>query len=345
MDGFLPLEIDNDYMSQLYEDMELLLEDETIYEDNDEIFKRVFRYHGLMQIIGHHIAECMACVILFIVTPMVATGIFRHVFMTKAAMVFNASLMWMLGKIIAYSAEMMRGNMTLIYDLRVLKTGQNGGKRYDDMLERDLVKSLGDAFEMCDMATSLVLTYELYQCTQKMEKRDYSLLTFVKMLSVPAIIVAISFSLQQLVILIQDEWWRKVFEELRPLEIVLNLMITFLIVYCGIQSLLALRKSDRFQNGNSSAASGGKHQHLVHMIYILISAQFFKNASRIVQMALFTATFDRLERCIDAAEKSGMYNDLENCHYNIGYPYNNFFGVMEMILVFSVLVVKKCKAK
>ena len=43
MDGFLPLEIDYDYMSQLYEDMDLLLKDETIYED-EEISKRVFRY-------------------------------------------------------------------------------------------------------------------------------------------------------------------------------------------------------------------------------------------------------------------------------------------------------------
>ena len=148
--------------------------------------------------------------------------------------------------------------------------GHNEGKRCDDMLAHALVISLGDAFEMCDMATSLVLTYELYQCTQKTEKRDYSLLTFVKMLSVPAIIVAVSFSLQQSVILIQDEWWRIIFENLRPLEMVLTLMVTLLIFYCGIQSLLALRKSDRFQNGNSSAASGGKHQHLVHMIYILI---------------------------------------------------------------------------
>ena len=340
MDGFLPVEIDYDYMSQLLEDMELLLEDETIYEDNDEIFKRVFRYYGLMQTIGHHIAECVACVMLFITMPLVATGIFRHVFMTKAAMVFNASLMVMLAKIIAYSTEMMRGNMQLNYE-----EPEQNEKRYDDMLEHALVKSLGDAFEMCDMATSLVLTYELYQCTQIMEKRDYSLLIFVKMMSVPAIIVAISFSVQQLVILIQDEWWRKVFEELRPLEIVLNLLLTFLISFCGIQSLLALRKSDRFQNGNSSAASGGKHQHLVHMIYILISAQFLKIVSRIVHMALLTVAFDRLQRCVDAAEKSGLYNDLENCHYNIGYPYNNFFGVMEMILFFSVLVVKKCKAK
>ena len=71
--------------------------------------------------------------------------------------------------------------------------------------------------------------------------------------------------------------------------------------------LMALLRSNQFHNNNAAAANDRKHWHLVLIIYLMILAQFFKLAFRIVVMVIMTIVSKDVDDCLDSSTKSQTY--------------------------------------
>ena len=114
--GSSPIGLDYDYLQQLYDELDELLEDESINEDNEEIHKRISGGMGWMEFITHHVVISVACVILFVMIPLISVALFRHVFVTKAASLIISTLM----SIAANSMPLLEENATYNYKYQIV---------------------------------------------------------------------------------------------------------------------------------------------------------------------------------------------------------------------------------
>ena len=135
-----------------------------------------------------------------------------------------------------------------------------------------------------------------------------------------------------------------------PFSSFFSLIILSLICYYGIHILLALGRSDQFQNGNSTAAgSGKKREHLVIVIYVLILAQFLKFVSQIVLVGIGTTAFKNIDYC---KERSGVdFEDDEKCFrsnlssWRYSEVSDDYCGTLEIVVVLCIFIHKNCLKK
>ena len=347
MEGTSPLGLDYDYLQQLDKELDDLMKDESIYKDNDEIIDEFFSGFDKLELITHHVVISVACVILFITIPLTTAALFRHVFMTKAASFIVSASLRIWAEFMPLTEEKAKFNFQL-----------NGRVQHNDInsqynippiipLSHGYVVLIGDAFQMHNDIASLILLYEVFQCTAKMGKREYKISTFLKYQSVAFVTIFATFALEQLALLIQDEWWRTVIEYIMPLQLILILITSSLIFFFGNRVLSALEASRLFQNDSSTAASSdvGKHRHLTLTIYVMLLGQLIKIVIRVLVMIILSVKFNSLHRCIDEAKETSDINDLESCGKPDGFPYIDFGGIFEIVGVVAIFVHRKCEKK
>ena len=201
-----------------------------------------------------------------------------------------------------------------------------------------------------DEVSSLILIRELFKCVAKMEKREYNLFSFLKMQSISFVLLVVYYGLQELDLLDGNKWWKIWFELAVPFNSFFSLLILLLVFYYGIHVLLALGKSDQFQSGNSTAAPDKKRQHLVMVIYVLMSAQTLKFVLQIVFMAIGTMALKNVNYC---AEKHGNVLGLLEClrpysSENLGILFqtgDNYCAILEIAVVLCIFIHKTCLKK
>ena len=253
---------DYDYLLDTMEKLEQMLEDDDIYREHDDEthlnFAEADTFDEIMKAIAHEIPISTLTVIFFILTPFVTVGLTRHVFMTKSMALFVASLTRILLLVVIPTTpnqqqweEMERNNVLYIFHTRQIGA---------------IVLAVANMIAAFDECSSLILTWELFQCVAKMEKRKYNFFSFLKMLSITFVILILYYGLPRLDLLSGSVWWQLWFVMAVPFSSLFSLLILSLICYYGIQTLMALGKSDQFQNGNSTAA-GSKSVNILSLSF------------------------------------------------------------------------------
>ena len=354
---------DYDYLLDTMEKLEQMLEDDDIYREHDDEthlnFAEADTFDEIMKAIAHEIPISTLTVIFFILTPFVTVGLTRHVFMTKSMALFVASLTRILLLVVIPTTPNQQ-QWEEIKKLVVIPTTPNQ-QQWEEMERNNvlyifhtrqigaIVLALANMIAAFDECSSLILTWELFQCVAKMEKRKYNFFSFLKMQSISFVILILYYGLPRLDLLSGSVWWQLWFVMAVPFSSLFSLLILSLICYYGIQTLMALGKSDQFQNGNSTeAGSGKKRQHLVFVIYVLMSAQFFKFVSQIVRVGIWTTAVKNVDDC----EKiSGDLKNDENClhSYTSTWGYSkvghDYCGTLEIVVVLCIFIHKNCLKK
>ena len=96
---------DLESLSTLIEKLEgIFMEEGDINETLASLNLLCDRYNeATMKVIAHHFASTFMCMVLFVITLLLTTGIFRHILLQKAFMAFAISLTWALSRGISYS--------------------------------------------------------------------------------------------------------------------------------------------------------------------------------------------------------------------------------------------------
>lgn len=350
----------DDYLSKIFEEVEGMLQSEDLYTDNDDLLaanREQNSLTGLMKTLSPEISILILCIIFLILTPLMTIGVTRHIYMTKLVMLFIASMFSVLPEVISFfnGAPSQKYETKYNFDkarLEIKVQNKAELKRHEQDYKSSLTvfSTLSHLFANLDEVTSLVLIRELYKCLVKMKKREYKLLSFMKMQAVFVIIVTLLSSLQKLDLIIQDPWWKWWNLQAVPINSMVSLLIFSSVLYHGIHALLSLRNSDQFQNGNSTTGAYKKHQHLVFLIYVLILALFLKFFSRILNVVFGTLGINNSDHCNTKFKEITNVYDFRDCFTSTaGVDWSRycycFSGILEIATVHCIFIHKKCRMR
>ena len=117
MDDFPPNKndiFDYDHYAELVEELESLLENDEIYDDNDDTNalwtdNELSSLNDSMKVVATDTAASLLCIIFFILAPVVSTGITQHVFMAKSLILLFSSIPFILTTVMDHVSEELQG--------------------------------------------------------------------------------------------------------------------------------------------------------------------------------------------------------------------------------------------
>ena len=212
----------------------------------------------------------------FLLICLFCTGLIRQIFTLKAISVALSCLLE-----IAPNATISSGDFNADYS----------GYFLTGMLDYEIVKNLAQIFESLYQYLTMYFLFELHNLICKMERVEQSIIRLLARagagLVVIVSVIAVQCGLEAILGPCFDESQSvQVYEAVRPMELIMNSVFTVLTIFYGVQSIAAMRDSDRFREQCNISRPSHENQFVVRMIITSILCQMAKMILQIIKAVL-----------------------------------------------------------
>ena len=302
---------DYDY-ENAFQEIHDILKDEDIYEDNAVLHDGVDDNGVPLDEMALDLGLVSICLVFAILVPFLCQGSFLCVYLTKMVTLLLAQTLNLV--FIGVAGFYSKPKPPIInVGKDAISPASAGSFRFT--LWNGLLLPVFRTCHSFDEALTTVLIHDLYLCVTKMEVREANFRAFAMKMVTVLVGSLISNFAQIIFHFINDTWWRLVLMSTSPTVHVHSAISLVISLYCGIQIVQALIKSDRF-HANSSCQDGKKKKSIVRLCFLiafLLIAQFLRVSFRIAESISWKGKIDSLvDSNCHQARKSSL-DDAENC--------------------------------